>query len=200
MYAKGIAPLSSYDVRVVSELALWKASKESYMLCLQFFSFFWGGLDGSNYMPDVQVSCDAAVSTIKFHPDGLIMGTGNGDGSIRIYDVKSQQIATTFDGHKENGAEVRKALVGFSSPQFFFFCLASFLNPPKTMPTRVQMINSMSFSENGYYMASGSSDGIRVWDLRKLKEVRFLSQTGKKGASCVSFDKVANFFFSGFIK
>ena len=31
-------------------------------------------------------------------------------------------------------------------------------------------VNSIAFSENGYYMASGGADGTaRLWDLRKLK-------------------------------
>ena len=31
-------------------------------------------------------------------------------------------------------------------------------------------VTDISFSDNGYYMASGSKDGsVRVWDLRKLK-------------------------------
>lgn len=33
-------------------------------------------------------------------------------------------------------------------------------------------INGISFSENGYYMATAASDGVKLWDLRKLKNFR----------------------------
>jgi len=34
-------------------------------------------------------------------------------------------------------------------------------------------INSLSFSENGYYLASAGGDGsVKVWDLRKLKCIK----------------------------
>lgn len=34
-------------------------------------------------------------------------------------------------------------------------------------------INSISFSENGYYMATAATDGVKLWDLRKLKNFRW---------------------------
>ena len=33
-------------------------------------------------------------------------------------------------------------------------------------------INGISFSENGYYMATAATDGVKLWDLRKLKNFR----------------------------
>lgn len=49
------------------------------------------------------------------------------------------------------------------------------------------VVTSMDFSENGYYMASTSQDGTaRLWDLRKLKTVKTL-ELGKT-ASSIAFD------------
>ena len=43
-------------------------------------------------------------------------------------------------------------------------------------------VSCVSFSENGYLLASGSHDGtVRVWDLRKLKCVRVLSGDSRCG-------------------
>eukprot|EP00884_Botryococcus_braunii_P021924 jgi/Botrbrau1/8415/Bobra.0237s0035.1 len=33
-------------------------------------------------------------------------------------------------------------------------------------------VTSLSFSENGYYLATSASDGVKLWDLRKLKNFR----------------------------
>lgn len=35
-------------------------------------------------------------------------------------------------------------------------------------------ITSLSFSENGYYLATSAADGVKLWDLRKLKNFRTL--------------------------
>jgi len=51
----------------------------------------------------------------------------------------------------------------------------------------------LSFSENGYYMASGDGSAIKLWDLRKLKNF----QTIKVPATCVDFDYSAQFLAAG---
>lgn len=40
-----------------------------------------------------------SYSTASFHPDGLIFAAGTSNGSIRIFDFKSQSPAATFEGH-----------------------------------------------------------------------------------------------------
>ena len=56
-------------------------------------------------------------------------------------------------------------------------------------------VSSLSFSENGYHVASAGADGVRVWDLRKQKCILHLEATssGSDGATCsVCYD------YSGF--
>ncbi|KAF3328107.1 pre-mRNA-processing factor 19-like protein [Carex littledalei] len=36
-------------------------------------------------------------------------------------------------------------------------------------------VTAMSFSENGYFLATAASDGVRLWDLRKLRNFRTFS-------------------------
>jgi len=58
-------------------------------------------------------------------------------------------------------------------------------------------VSALSFSENGYYMASGSADGtVKLWDLRKLKSIQSLDlgegvQVGREGGKEVLFWPVA---------
>ena len=51
-------------------------------------------------------------------------------------------------------------------------------------------INSLSFSENGYLVASGSADGtVKIWDLRKLKCTATIESMKDTGSiNCVSFE------------
>ncbi|GAB2245504.1 hypothetical protein Droror1_Dr00000997 [Drosera rotundifolia] len=39
-------------------------------------------------------------------------------------------------------------------------------------------VTAVSFSENGYFLATAASDGVRLWDLRKLKNFRSLAPYG----------------------
>jgi len=54
------------------------------------------------------------------------------------------------------------------------------------------LITSMSFSENGYYLATSATDGVKLWDLRKLKNFRTLTPyegAGAGGCASVDFDR-----------
>jgi pre-mRNA-processing factor 19 len=98
-----------------------------------------------------QHKSDFRFTSINFHPDGLIFATGVADnGTIKIFDVKSQQQLATFNKHQS-------------------------------------AVTSLSFSENGYYMASSSLDGfVRVWDLRKQEDVHQINY--KVPVRSVQFD------------
>lgn len=42
----------------------------------------------------------------------------------------------------------------------------------------------MSFSENGYYLATAADDGVKLWDLRKLKNFKSLDAVRRPHPSC----------------
>ncbi len=51
-------------------------------------------------------------------------------------------------------------------------------------------VAGMSFSENGYYLATCAADGVKLWDLRKLKNFRTLAPPEDAAATTsVHFDK-----------
>ena len=49
-------------------------------------------------------------------------------------------------------------------------------------------VTSLSFSENGYYLATAAGDGVKLWDLRKLRNFRTFTPYETGIAHAVSFD------------
>ena len=49
-------------------------------------------------------------------------------------------------------------------------------------------ITSISFSENGYYLATAAEDStVKLWDLRKLKNFKTIEFDDKFEVGCFSF-------------
>mmetsp|Transcript_11912 Transcript_11912/g.35648 ORF Transcript_11912/g.35648 Transcript_11912/m.35648 type:complete len:519 (-) Transcript_11912:687-2243(-) len=59
-------------------------------------------------------------------------------------------------------------------------------------------VAGMSFSENGYYLATCAADGVKLWDLRKLKNFRTLAPPdGGAATTSVHFDKSGQYLAVG---
>ncbi|KAK9838127.1 hypothetical protein WJX81_002866 [Elliptochloris bilobata] len=54
-------------------------------------------------------------------------------------------------------------------------------------------VTSLSFSENGYFLATAAADGVKLWDLRKLKNFRTLEMAG----AAVAFDHSGLYLAAG---
>eukprot|EP00250_Pteridium_aquilinum_P003691 c13999_g1_i1 orf=130-1695(+) len=59
-------------------------------------------------------------------------------------------------------------------------------------------VTDISFSENGYFLATAAQDGVKLWDLRKLKNFRSFSPYGSDTpTNTVEFDFSGNYLAIG---
>lgn len=58
-------------------------------------------------------------------------------------------------------------------------------------------ITALSFSENGYYLATSAADGVKLWDLRKLKNFKSLEPYEGSATTCLAFDSSGHYLAVG---
>lgn len=56
-------------------------------------------------------------------------------------------------------------------------------------------VKSINFSENGYYLATAADDGVKIWDLRKLLNIRTFAPEGT--TNFAAFDHSGNYLAVG---
>ena len=87
------------------------------------------------------------------------------------------------------------------SPEFFTHLMQSKLESDPvcqvyaTLSHTKGAVHSISFSENGYYMASTADDGVKLWDLRKLHSLKNFTPSGT--TNFASFDHSGNYLAVG---
>ena len=110
---------------------------------------------------DADGGAGPALTCAQFHPDGLIFGTGTSDAMIKIWDLK----------------EVRKKTTNKLPNSHYYFTFSIFQQKNVAdFESHTGSISALSFSENGYYLATAADDNcVRLWDLRKLKNFKTLN-------------------------
>lgn len=140
----GVTPHVTSDYFVTASLdKTWCFYDTSTATCLQQVS---------------EDSIQSGYSSVQFHPDGLILGTGTQDSTVRVWEVRQQKVVATLN-HAKGAA------------------------------------HSISFSENGFYLATTADDGVKVWDLRKLLNIKTFTPSG--ATNFASFDHSGNYLAVG---
>jgi pre-mRNA-processing factor 19 len=136
------------------------------------------------------------VVSVCVHPTHDFLVTAASDGAWGLYDIGTADCLARVS--PEAGA------AGFSAaalhPDGLILCTGALDAGLQVWEARTQKrvakfdghsgpVRSISFSENGYHMASAASDGVKLWDLRKLKNFQSLEPYGPGGgAAAVAFD------------
>ena len=58
----------------------------------------WSLHDISKGLLLTKIRTEAAVTSIQFHPDSLVLGVGLANGKVLLYDIRTQEKAIEFDG------------------------------------------------------------------------------------------------------
>ena len=113
-----------------------------------------------------------------FHPDGLIFATSTLTTSTAIKNGNNNDITTNTAAHVLSdfyNSDAKSLITSALSDQFNYTNSLKIwdIREQKTVATFLEhsdIIGDVSFSENGFYIATGCNDGVaRIWDLRKLK-------------------------------
>lgn len=147
-----------------------------------------------------------AVTGLGIHPSGEIFATSSKDGSIVIFDVSSgRQLLRTETPHEFTSLDVHPdgilVAAGTKDGAIYIYDIRSGQQSASfTSDASGSIVSSLSFSENGYLLASATGAQVEVWDLRKLNKTTSItleSLPSKSEGSVVRFDPSAQFLAIG---
>ncbi|CAG8515968.1 2448_t:CDS:2 [Diversispora eburnea] len=120
-------------------------------------------------------------STVEFHPDGLILGTGTNDSVVRIWDVKSQQNVASFDNHAG-----RITSIAFSENGYYLataseehlvklWDLRKLSNFQTLVVDAESKVNKVVWDFSGQYLAVGGTDNMaEITDMKFGELAKYL--------------------------
>jgi len=160
----------------------------------------WASASG-DFATACQVTCHTGeVTGVALHPTGDFFVASSLDQSWSFHDIATGSCMVQKEDASVKG--------GFSATKFHpdGLILATGTSDARVMIWDIkaqksaaqfegheQGVKSISFSENGYYMASGDGKAVKIWDLRKLKTL----QTLEVACSGVDFDYSGQFLAAG---
>ena len=131
------------------------------------------------------------VFRVAYSPDGQLLASGGGDGTIKIWDVKSGKLVRTIDGHPEGVVSVvfspdGSKLATNSTKWDFRVWDARTGKAVERIPLAKETIYSLDFSPDGNFIAVLDSDGVNLIDSTTGRMVASLIENSE-GASSVIF-------------
>ena len=150
---------------------------------------------------DVHNNDVVAVST---HPTNTYACSVGADGLWALYDIVAAECLSSVKDDSDS-----RYLCGGFHPDGLIFATGGDDSFVKLWDMKNQKsvarltghtgaVAAHSFSENGYYVATAAADGVKLWDLRKLKN--FMSINAVSNATSVVFDSSGRYLAVGGIE
>ncbi|MDB9446990.1 WD40 repeat domain-containing protein [Anabaena sp. CS-542/02] len=125
------------------------------------------------------------VRSVAFSPDGQILASGSDDGTIKLWDVATQEEIATLTGHSDSVNSVAfspdgRTLASGSWDDIKLWDVAT-QEEIATLTGHSSSVYSVAFSRDGQTLASGSWDNtIKLWDVATQGSIATL--TGHSGS------------------
>ncbi|GAA5894225.1 hypothetical protein JCM6882_007606 [Rhodosporidiobolus microsporus] len=216
--SKNIAKLKGHAKKVTSVVSSTSLTEEGIPSFVVSASLdksvrVWTPSGGKSvYACSSNLSLGGEVTALALHPSNSLIASSSTDGTWSIHDLAGEKAHTVLTGSLPDDAAVgtsNTALafhpdggifgVGSSDGKIRVFeilsgkCVAQF--DGHSAEPDAKEVTSLSFSENGYTLASAAtgSKQVKIWDLRKLSNTANIELGDDASASAVKFDYSAQF-------